>query len=216
MRNYCLTISKKGKAKFISHLDLYRTLERALRRSFLPISFTEGYNPHPKVSFLTALELGATSDCEKAIITLKEPLPSPQIKERLNRFLPDGIRVEDVSQLNKKEIIADSTLFILTINLPTDVKREDVEEAIKKFLEAPGFLIKRERKEKIKDINLRDFVRDLKLRDFQASKATLELLVSLTPSGSAKPREVIEALQSFLPQIKLVQVHRENLYIKEK
>jgi radical SAM-linked protein len=216
MRDYCLTISKKGKAKFISHLDLYRTLERALRRSLLPISFTEGYNPHPKISFLTALELGATSDCEKAIITLKEPLPSRQIKERLNRFLPNGIRIEDVSQLNKKEIIADSTLFILTVNLPPDVKREDVEEAIKKFLEAPSFSIKREQKGKTKEINLKDFVRDLKLRDFQPSKANLELLVSLTPYGSAKPREVVEALQSFLPQMKLVQVHRANLFIKEK
>ena len=216
MRDYCLTISKKGKAKFISHLDLYRTLERALRRSLLPISFTEGYNPHPKISFLTALELGATSDCEKAIITLQEPLPAPQIRERLNRFLPGEIRIEDVSQLNKKEIIADSTLFILTITFPIHIKREDVEEAIKKFLETPTFPIKRDQKGKIKEINLKDFVRDLKLRDFQPSKANLELLVSLTPYGSAKPREVIEALQSFLPQLKLVQVHRANLFLKEK
>jgi radical SAM-linked protein len=216
MRDYCLTISKKGKAKFISHLDLYRTLERALRRSLLPISFTEGYNPHPKISFLTALELGATSDCEKAIITLQEPLPAPQIRERLNRFLPGEIRIEDVSQLNKKEIIADSTLFILTITFPIHIKREDVEEAIKKFFETPTFPIKRDQKGKIKEINLKDFVRDLKLRDFQPSKANLELLVSLTPYGSAKPREVIEALQSFLPQLKLVQVHRANLFLKEK
>jgi len=216
MRNYCLTLSKKGKAKFISHLDLYRALERALRRSFLPISFTKGYNPHPKISFLTALELGATSDCEKAIISLKELLPSSQIKERLNRFLPIGIRVEDVSQLDNEKIIADSTLFLLTINFPSDLKREEIEDAIKKFMEMPDFSIKRKQKDKIKDINLKDFLKDLKLRDFQPSKATLELLVSLTPSGSAKPREVVGALQSFLPQIKLVQVHRAKLYIKEK
>ncbi len=216
MKDYLLTLSKRGRAKFISHLDLYRTLERALRRSLLPISFTQGFNPHPDISFLTALELGATSDCEKAIITLREPLPPFQIKERLNRFLPQGIKIEDVSQLGNKKIIADSTLFRLTVSFSEELDKEKIEEAIEKLKSLPSFTTQREKKGKIKEINLKNFLGDLSLRAFAPGYADLEALVAITPSGSIKPREIIYALQTFLPSLRLLQVHREKLFIKEK
>ncbi|MBC7326584.1 DUF2344 domain-containing protein [bacterium] len=215
MRKVCLTISKKGKAKFISHLDLYRALERSLRRALLPIVFTEGYNPHPKLSFLTALELGATSDCEKAIIYLKEPLPLTQIQERLNLFLPDGIKVEDVSFLKNDEISADSSLFLLQIQLPENASKEAFEKAIEEFLSQPSFFIKRETKEKVKEIDLKQFVRKLKLSDFKEGKAMLSALIAITPQGSVKPRELVQALNNFLPGLKLLQVHRKELFLKE-
>lgn len=215
MRKVCLTISKKGKAKFISHLDLYRALERGLRRALLPIVFTGGFNPHPKISFLTALELGATSDCEKAIIHLEEPFPPLEIKKRLNNFLPEGIRVEAVSFLNKDKIEAESSLFQIVVGLPLSTTREDVEKAIADFLKQPALSIKRESKDKTRDINVKDFLKDLKLEDFRPGEAILEALILITHHGSLKPREVVEALESFLPGVTLRGVHRKELFLKE-
>jgi len=215
MRKVCLTISKKGKAKFISHLDLYRAIERSLRRALLPITFTEGYNPHPKISFLTALELGATSDCEKAIIYLTESFPPLELKERLNRFLPEGIRVEDVSFLDKGKITADSSLFLLKLQVPPAATEEDLRQTIHRFKESPSLLIQRESKGKTKDINVKEFVKDLELRYFQSPEAILELLILITPQGSVKPREVVECLASFLPGLELLNVHRAQLFLKE-
>lgn len=214
MRKVCLTISKRGKARFISHLDLYRAVERALRRAFIPIAFTEGYNPHPKISFLTALELGATSDCEKAIISLTEPLPPEEIKARLNRFFPQGISVEDVSLIERK-VSAHSSLFLLKFQFPPTITKENLEQTIAKLMESPLLSIRRERKGKVKDIDLKKFVKELKVRYFQPGEAILEALVLITPQGSVKPKEIAECLASFLPGLKLISVHREKLFLEE-
>lgn len=215
MREACLTISKRGKARFISHLDLYRAIERALRRALLPIAFTQGYNPHPKISFLTALELGATSDCEKAIIYLEAPFSPTELKERLNRFLPQDIRIEEVSPLNKGKIVADSSLFLLRVGIPPSKSKEDLERAIDEFHKTPSILVKRETKEKTKDINVKDFLKELRIREFAPGEAVLEALILITPYGSVKPREVIQALETFMPGLKLLSVHRKELFLKE-
>lgn len=215
MREACLTISKRGKARFISHLDLYRAIERALRRALLPIAFTQGYNPHPKISFLTALELGATSDCEKAIIYLEAPFSPTELKERLNRFLPQDIRIEEVSPLNKGKIVADSSLFLLRVGIPPSKSREDLERAIDEFRKTPSILVKRETKEKTKDINVKDFLKELKIWEFAPGEAVLEALILITPYGSVKPREVIQALETFMPGLKLLSVHRKELFLRE-
>ncbi len=215
MRKVCLTISKKGKARFISHLDLYRAIERSLRRALLPIVFTEGYNPHPKISFLSALELGATSDCEKALLYLTEPIPPSELKERLNRFLPEDIRVEDVHFVNSGKIMADSSLFLIKIKTPPTKSREELEQALTELKKTPSFVIKRESKGKVKEINIKEFIKELKVEEFSPGETILQALILITPHGSVKPIEVVEALESFLPEIKMVSVHRKQLFLRE-
>ncbi len=210
MRKVCLVLSKRGIAKFISHLDLYRALERGLRRSLLPIVYTQGFNPRPQISFLSALELGATSDCELAVITLREPFPLQEIAERLNRCLPEGIRVEEAFPVEGK-IHAEASLFSLRISLPEYASREHLEKAIEEWSKKDVILIERESEKGKKQINLQEYVKDIKVKQTGEREAELEVLISLTPSGSAKPREVISALNLFLPGISLLGVHRKAL-----
>ena len=91
-----VTFFKKGDMRFISHLDLMRLFQRALRRSGLPISITKGFNPHPKISVSRALKLGIESDNEEAIFYLDRADIKPEdFKERLNKQLPEGIKIKD-------------------------------------------------------------------------------------------------------------------------
>jgi len=88
--------SKKGLMRYISHLDLMRLFTRAMRRARLPLKMSEGFSPHPKLSFKRALKLGVESECEEASILLKFPVTPEDFKDRLQKQLPEGIQVEDV------------------------------------------------------------------------------------------------------------------------
>jgi len=86
-----IVFSKKGLMRFISHLDLMRLFQRAMRRAGLPIAMTEGFSPHPKMSFKRALKLGVESDNEEALFYINGWIKPEEFKERLQSQLPDGI-----------------------------------------------------------------------------------------------------------------------------
>lgn len=97
-----LLFAKEGRAKYISHLDLMRTFQRAFQRSELAIQHTEGFNPHPFVSILLPLPLGFSSECEILDFQLLEVGDGPQVPARLNAVLPEGIRVLDCYEGGRK------------------------------------------------------------------------------------------------------------------
>ncbi|MBO5273078.1 MAG: DUF2344 domain-containing protein [Clostridia bacterium] len=79
---------KQGALKFISHLDLCRTMKTALIRAGIPIYYTEGFNPHPKMVFALPLSIGASSDCEYMDLKLVAEMSDAEVKERLAAALP--------------------------------------------------------------------------------------------------------------------------------
>lgn len=90
--------SKGGEIKFISHLDHMRVLERALRRAELPIAYSQGFNPRPRIAYLTrALKVGETSDSCEAELTFEGWIKPDLVKDGLNRVLPSGFGVLDAS-----------------------------------------------------------------------------------------------------------------------
>ena len=93
METVQLVFSKTGDMRFISHLDLIRLLYRASRRAGLPIAYTQGFSPRPKMSFERALRLGQASDEEFAAIYLQQPIEPALVQRGLNEQLPHGIQV---------------------------------------------------------------------------------------------------------------------------
>jgi radical SAM-linked protein len=88
--------SKTGLMRYISHLDLMRLFSRAMRRAQLPLKMTEGFSPHPKLSLKRALKLGIESQQEEASIVLKFPVTPEEFRDRLQKQLPEGVRIKDV------------------------------------------------------------------------------------------------------------------------
>jgi radical SAM-linked protein len=93
------TFSKTGLMRYISHLDLMRVLMRAARRAGLPLYFTQGFSPHPKLILKRALKLGLESDVEEGQIILMRPINHRIFQNRLNEQLPEGIRIKEASIL---------------------------------------------------------------------------------------------------------------------
>ena len=97
MQKLNFVFTKKGALKYISHLDLMRLFTRALRRADLPLKLTEGFSPHPKLSFKRALKLGVESDHEEGTVILKDFIAPEVFQNRLQQQLPRGITIKQVS-----------------------------------------------------------------------------------------------------------------------
>ena len=96
MREVRLLFSKTDRCKYISHLDINRCMSRALTRAQIPLWYTEGFNPHPYMSFSLPLPLGVESMCESLEIRITGDISNSEIKDKLNAVLPTGIRIVDV------------------------------------------------------------------------------------------------------------------------
>ena len=91
--------SKTGEMRFISHLDLMRLFHRALRRADLPVTITQGFSPHLKISINRALKLGAESLNETLVVHMSKSLAPALFIELLNKNLPEGVRIAKCEEI---------------------------------------------------------------------------------------------------------------------
>lgn len=106
--DYRLVFSKKGRARFISHLDLMRTFSRIFKRARIPVWYTQGFNPRLYIMFPLALPLGTESDVEIMDISLTKQMDSDELVTRINAAMPEGLRINKVTEpvMDHKEISA--------------------------------------------------------------------------------------------------------------
>ncbi len=93
MQKIRIKYTKGEEVRFISHRDLMRVFQRAIRRSNLPIAYSQGFNPHMKISWGNALKLGKTSENEYAVLHLDNWIKLQELIQKLNRELPKGIEI---------------------------------------------------------------------------------------------------------------------------
>jgi radical SAM-linked protein len=131
--------AKRGKMRFASHLDVARAFERGVRRADLPIAYSTGFTPHPKISYAGGAPTGVASEAEYLSLTLTSRTEADDVRERLNAALPDGIDViavtEDSGKLPASRLTASEWQIALP-GLPAD----KVVPVVRKFLaltEAP-------------------------------------------------------------------------------
>src|SRR5512143_1845777 len=98
-----ITFSKTGALRYVGHLDLQTLWERAARRAGLPLAYSHGFHPQPKITFASALPLGFSSRAEVMDILLQSDVDLADLPRRLEAVLPAGIGILDVEQVNEAE-----------------------------------------------------------------------------------------------------------------
>lgn len=93
MRKVRVMYEKKGRAIYISHLDIMRTFQRVLTRACIAVKHTEGFNPHPYISIALPLSLGYTGECEFLDMVIMDDMENEEIVSRMNATMPEGIEV---------------------------------------------------------------------------------------------------------------------------
>lgn len=187
--------AKSGSLSAISHLDLMRSFERALRRSGLPLRMSQGFNPHPKMSFPAALGVGIEGHDEIMEFDLDEWIPREEVETRLREQLPEGIHVKDV-QLGNPNDVAQAKEVTFRIEASPGMRSEGKWNAAmtEELLSKEEIPVERMRKGKLKTVNIRPMILalgmagDALLARFQAGNA-----------GSVHPEELLKALGFDVP-----------------
>ena len=186
---YLLTFRKDGSARFLSHLDLQATLEYAMRRAALPVELSEGFNPRPRYSLVTALPLGYVGERELLELTLREPLPAPEVTARLNAALPDGIIMASAEPLPGRVPTATRLQrAVYRIQLRQDIT--DLHDRVRALVERPELLVEEEHGGKRRTRDVRPLLLSLQCVDSRL----LRLVTKLTGEGSVRPDEIVRAL----------------------
>ena len=173
MQNLRLRFTKKNNTVFISHLDLSRLFSRAFKRAGIPLWYTEGFNPHANIVFSPPLSVGYESECEIADIKLTDECPD--IIEKLNSCLPDGIKITDAyTPVNKISDIEFSEYEIILLN-------ENYGRIYELLFNEAELNVEKKSKTKIQTINIKDYL--LKC-DIEKIDANVKINV-LLPSGNA-------------------------------
>ena len=89
---------KFGRAKYISHLDMVRVFNRVFRRGGIPIAYSEGFNPHPKISFALPLSVFYESECEIMLFSVTEDISAEELLKRFSTVMPEGLEVIEVKE----------------------------------------------------------------------------------------------------------------------
>lgn len=144
--DYRLVFEKQGRARYISHLDLMRTMQRAIKRSGAPIWYTQGFNPHAYLMFPLALPLGTDSCIETLDIALTEDWDFERLVARLNASMPEGLRFVSAARpvRSHKDIAAACYEITATFGIPA----ESAFERFKEFAERDEIMIEKRVKPK--------------------------------------------------------------------
>lgn len=148
---------KTGRARYISHLDLYRTIQRSFKRAQLPVWHTQGFNPHIYLTFPLPISLGYEGVEETFDFRLCSDLPREEVIHRLNRALPEGITVTGLqAPVLKPEAIA-SAAYTLLLSAQ-DIPPEALFERWEAFLSQPEILAQKRSKKGIKTVDLKPMI----------------------------------------------------------
>lgn len=183
---------KKGRAKYISHLDLNRCMLRTFRRSGLPIWYTEGFNPHPYYAFALALSLGYESSCEILDFNLNEEIPFDKIRDRLNAVMPEGLRILSVAEQKMKITAIAKAEYTFSFET-ADPKKLLVD--IDSLIGSETILIEKKTKRGVKTVDIKP---DMEIVSREISENSIKMTIRL-PAGTQtnyNPTLFFEALKN--------------------
>ena len=197
MAQYVFRYGKGEPLRWIGHLDLKRTLERALRRARLPLELTQGHNPHPKMSFGPPLPLGATGEAEVFSLHLAQPLTAEQLKERLSTQLPAGFDLTDVwivPGYKKKETFGDIDVAEYRVTVATDLSLAEMHARIRDLLARDEVMVERGGERPERNVDLRPLILALRAEETSEDEVVLTMRLRTGSHGGARPQELVALL----------------------
>lgn len=203
---------KTEKARWLGHLDIARAFERAIRMSNIEVEYSKGFNPRIRMSFPSALPLGATGENELLVIQLAEHISPEKLANKINKRLPDGISIISVELRpgNYKGPVIYASEYIAEICLAEDASYQDAQEAVRQLMALPKIECVRESNNKKKTVDIRPGIECLELTQEPDGTTYLKMVLPHR-EFTVKPTEIVEALRNFLPGISIGSVHRKRV-----
>lgn len=179
-----LLFSKTGRARYISHLDLMRTFQRAFSRAKIQIKHTEGFNPHPFVSIALPLSVGFSSECEILEFGLLGDLPAEEVPGRLTAVMPEGIVIHQCYPAERKLKELAFVNYILNFEYP-EGRPHECEGAIQELLGRESLVMQKKSNKSKKgftEVDLIPLIRSWNI-ECQSDSMTLDTVLSAQNPG---------------------------------
>ncbi len=220
MERILIRFTKIGTARFISHLDTMRTLHRAFRRAELPLSYSQGFNPHPSISVAAPLSLGIGSLAEYADVDMDSSVEIGEFIGKLNGALPDGIEIREAVRIEGKQPTSMSAVegAGYSIVLQHGITREDAQKLIKDIMASPEIKVMKKTKSGEKLTDIRPLIKDIRIREFADDSMALECLLYSGSRGNLNP-DLLCSLIKEKSENKVYgypSITREELYARDK
>lgn len=183
-----ITFAKQGALRYTGHLDLHRLWERAARRAELPLAYSQGFHPQPKMAIAAALPLGFSSRCEVIDMRLEHEIPLDGLRDKLQQTLPTGIRVSNVESVDEKLPALQTQVAAAEyeVTLTEAIDGSELKRRIESVMETES--IPRERRGKTYD--LRPLIDELNL----LSECKIFMRLAAREGATGRPEEVLDML----------------------
>ncbi len=203
---------KKGRAKYISHLDINRLMQRVLKRAKLPVWYTEGFNPHMYLTFALPLSLGYESEAEYMDFRLTREMDLDEVREILDRNMPEGLHVTKVAAPVHK--FAEIGRAEYAVTLSAEIKAEQLKEALEAFLASDKLEVVKKTKRGTQTVDLKP---DVSVQSLQVQGDAVVCALSL-PAGTEKNYNPSLLLDEFIARTGMrvkYRVLRKAIYLKD-
>ncbi|MCI9627446.1 MAG: DUF2344 domain-containing protein [Clostridia bacterium] len=188
---YIYTFSKNRRVQYVSHLDTLRVFERAMRRAKLPASYSQGFHPHPLITFAQPLGVGISSKSELVEIAFDRPLCVGE-QERFSQSMPEGFGILNYCENEKKSPFAALEWAAYEICITTAISQKRLED----FMKQEEILMLKRSKKGEKQVNIRPMIQSLELVPWE--NATVLKAVLKAGQPSLKPELLLQALEQYI------------------
>lgn len=187
---------KEANMKFLSHLELIKTMERVFRRMQLPLAFSQGFNPKPKISYAAPLPVGVESECDFLDVELTDKIDIGDFLGKQKAYLPKGLAFVDAKFFGKTKslmsLVTDSA-YIIQIVSDQSYTKDDVQMALNAFMARDQITYeKRNKKNKLKSIDIKPLIQDIQVLLVNEDQIILKALVTTGSNGNLKPEKLAE------------------------
>jgi radical SAM-linked protein len=210
--------------RFLSHLDQQRLFQRAFRRANMPVEYSQGFNPHPRMSFALAMSVGLTRDGEYGEVIVSEDIDVETFISRMNQVLPNGLEIvtakicgEGVGSLSAA---LSKSVYMIRIKVVPGTDLATLAETIESYLALPQILIqKRNKKGKYVEKDIRPFIESIAVfADPETDKVNIKMTLIYIEQQCVKPEQILESINNQNSVVFMIdptiEIHREKLLIK--
>ena len=213
MQRLRIRFCRGAEIKFISHLDIIRLWQRALHRGEIPLAYSEGFNPHPRISLAAPLAIGVTSEAELMDIFCTKWLSPHWFTATVSQQLPSGIKVLQVYPiaLNLPSLQSQVRYAEYRVEVETEKELRDIESGLSSLLSTEHLHWQHQRDTGIRSYDLRALIDNLWLIECHHPYCTIGMRLRCDNSGSGRPEQVTSALGfTHYPQ----SMHRTKLILQ--
>ncbi len=196
MQRLRLRYAKRGRLRFTSHRDFARAFERALVRAAIPMAYSSGFHPHPRISYAGAAPTGAASEAEYLEIGLRETLAPDEVRDRVDASLPPGLDVVEVVEA-RSPAFADRMQASRWRLVLVATTHEAASSALARFLDTPEILVERMTKKGLRSLDCRAAVVAAQLVEATPEHPGCAILEVVLRHGtpSVRPDDVLAGLR---------------------